>query len=307
LADFVPMVQRGGVAGVTIPGATPPSGENHFSISFGRASDGYFETVRQRLVRGRDFSPRDTSGAPLVIIVNEAMARRFWPGGDAIGKRVRFAGETAEREIVGVASNTKLASMAADTEPFFYVPALQHYRPVTTLHVRTAGTPADALAAVRRIVRDIDTGIAPLNGETMQERMSFALVPAKIAQGVFGVAGAIAVLLCAGGLYGLVSYTLAQRVKEIGIRTALGATPRNVFRLIVGSALRLTIVGVAVGIALAAGATRFLASLLYDVTPTDPITYVGAAVLLVALTLLAGFAAARQGLARNPVVALRHE
>ena len=141
----------------------------------------------------------------------------------------------------------------------------------------------------------------------MREEMGASLVAVRIAQGVFLIAGAIGLLLALGGLYGLVCYTLARRLKEVGIRIALGASRRNVFRVVVGDAVSLTIVGVSIGIALAAAASRLLSAFLYGLSPVDPLTYGGIAALLVLVTLAAGYAAARKGLDVDPVVALRHE
>ena len=141
----------------------------------------------------------------------------------------------------------------------------------------------------------------------MREEMGASLVPVKITQGVLSIAGAIGLLLALGGLYGLVCYTLARRTREIGIRIALGATRQNVFLVIVGGAVRLTLVGVAIGVALAAAGTRLLSAFLYGLHPTDPLTFTGTAALLVLVTLAAGYVAARKGLTVDPVVALRHE
>jgi putative ABC transport system permease protein len=137
--------------------------------------------------------------------------------------------------------------------------------------------------------------------------MSFALVPAKVARGVFGVTGVIGLLLAAGGLYGLVCYTLARRLKEIGIRVALGASRPNILRVVVGGAVRLTLIGVAVGSALAAAGTQLLVSFLYGLSPLDPVAFAGVAALLIVVTLGAGYAAARRGLGLDPIAALRQE
>ena len=306
LADYVPMGDRGSALGFTFPDS-PSAGQERSAVAYNRVSDAYFATIRQPLVRGRDFMPGDVRTAPPVVIVNEALARRFWPGGDPIGKHVKIGDEAAPREIVGVVKDAKFSSFGDEVAPFVFFPARQMFGPILTVHVRTTGEPADALAAIRRLAAEIDRGVAPRSARTMREEMGFSLVPVRIAQSVFSIAGAIGLILALGGLYGLVCYTLARRTKEIGIRIALGATRQNVFRVIVGGAVRLTLVGVGIGVALAAAGTRLLSTFLYGLSPTDPPTFVGIAVLLVLVTLAAGYAAARKGLTVDPVVALRHE
>jgi putative ABC transport system permease protein len=311
LADFVPMGDPGGT--MTVPGMTPPAGQERFVLPYGLVSDAYFATVRQPLIRGRDFTADDRVGAPMVAIVNEALARRFWPGEDPLGKRMRLAREDElEIEIVGVAKNARYASFGGDIGPLVLLPTLQHPGPPlilhirTSAHVRTGARTSDARADIQRLVREIDPSV-PFNGQTMREGMATSLVPARIAQLVFGVSGAVALLLAAGGLYGLVCYTVAQRAREIGIRIALGASRRNVFRVIVGRAATLTAIGVAIGTVIAAALMRFMSALLYGLSPTDPLTFSGIAMLLVSVALLAGYAAARKGLAVDPMVVLRNE
>jgi putative ABC transport system permease protein len=306
LADYVPMGDRGNTMGLTFPDSLS-AGQEPTTVAYNRVSDGYFATIRQPLMRGRDFTPGDVHTAPPVVIVNEALARRYWPGGDPIGKHAKIGDEPAPREIVGVVKDAKFSSFGDDVAPFVFFPARQIFGPILTVHVRTTGEPADALAAIRRLAAEIDRGVAPRSARTMREEMGFSLVPVRIAQGVFSVAGAIGLMLALGGLYGLVCYTLAQRTREIGIRIALGATRQNVFRVIVGGTVRLTLVGVAIGVALAAAGTRLLSALLYGLSPTDPLTFAGIAALLVLVTVAAGYVAVRKGLTVDPVVALRHE
>jgi putative ABC transport system permease protein len=207
--------------------------------------------------------------------------------------------------IVGVAGDARHAFVGGDVDPLVYVPAI----PATgMLHVRAPTAPTRVLSDLRRAVEDVDASLAPyFTGRTMREHMASSLLPAQITQVVLGVAGGVALLLAAGGLYGLVAYTLQQRLKEIGIRVALGATRRNVFGVVVGGAVRLTAVGVVFGILAGAAATRLLGALLFAVSPTDPLTFGLIAVLLVLVTLGAGYAAARRGLATDPVVVLRSE
>ena len=306
LADFVPMGDPG-AGKFRVPGIAPSPGAEHYEVPYGVVSDQYFATVRQPLRRGREFTPDDRAGAPLVAIVNEALARRAFPEEDALGQRLRLVRE-GEREyvIVGIARDARFWALTGEIEPLVLLPAAQHYAPPLVLHVRTAGRPSDVLPALERLASEIDRTV-PFSGQSMREGMDFTLVPARIAQAVFAIAGVIALLLASIGLYALVWYSLEQRIKEIGVRVALGATRRSVFRLIVSSALRLTVVGVTIGVVVAAFSARVLSAFLYGVSSTDPVTFSGIAGLLVFTTLAAGYAAARKGLNLDPAVALRHE
>ena len=305
LASFVALSQGDGhPIALRVVGADDGSERRRPTVAVGRVTDGYFATVQQRIVRGRDFISSDATGAR-VAIVNEAMARRYWPGGDALGKRIGLGEDLEEHEIVGIAGNARFSSFGGEIQPFAFLPVPNAAR----LHLRVT-EPANALQLVRRVVQEIDPrAVTAVAGQSMRENMSssMSLVPVKIVRVVFGVAGVIALLLATGGLYGLVTYTLEQRMKEIGIRTALGATRLTVFRVIVGGAFRLTAIGLLVGMAMAAWAMRLLANFLYGLSPMDPATFGGIAALLALVTLGAGYAAARRGLNVDPMAILRYE
>jgi predicted permease len=307
LADYVPMGPRGSSVGVTLRSIDLRGQPERVQLPYNRISDGYFSTLRRTFIGGRDFSPLDGVGGPPVAIVNEAMSRRYWPAAGAVGQRLALEGESQPREIVGVVRDALYASYAGQAGPFVYLPARQVFGPQLTMHVRTGAEPSAVLTDFRRLVGDIDRRAAPQRAQSLREAMSFALVPAKVARGVFGVTGVIGLLLAAGGLYGLVCYTLARRLKEIGIRVALGASRPNILRVVVGGAVRLTLIGVAVGSALAAAGTQLLVSFLYGLSPLDPVAFAGVAALLIVVTLGAGYAAARRGLGLDPIAALRQE
>ncbi len=303
-SDFVPMGPRGSSVSLAIPGV---EARERQSVPYNRVSDGYFRLLQQPVIQGRDFAAGDTASATPVAIVNEAMARRFWPNEGALGKRVRLDGEDAPREIVGVVKDARYASYVHEVEPFIYLPSRQRFDQLLTLHVRTSAPVPAALALIRQLVGDVDPRVRLENAQTLRDGMAFSLVPAQIARAVFAIAGTIGLLLAAGGLYGLVCYTLAFRLKEIGIRVALGASKRDVFTVIVGGALRLTAIGVVLGVGLAAAGTRALAAFLYGLSPTDPVTFAGIAGMLICVTLVAGYAATRRGLNLDPIAALRRE
>jgi hypothetical protein len=303
MADFIPMAVAGGT--LSAPDVPAPPGEEAFTVPFGVVSDGYFATVRQPLELGRDFTARDREGAPRVAIVNQALARRVWPDRNPLGQRLTLEGEgRLDVEVVGVARDARFASFGGDIGPLVLLPALQHYGPPLILHARVATSEADAVAAVSGVIRELDSRLV-VTGRTMRERMAFSLVPARTARVVFGVAGAIALLIASAGLYGLVAYTLERRSREIGICLALGARRRDVFRLAVGSAVRLAIAGLVVGLVIAAGAMRLLSSMLYGLGPTDPVTFAGVGLLLAGVTLAAASAAGRRALSVDPVWILR--
>jgi predicted permease len=306
LADFVPMGGRGSTIAVFVPGISPPSGGDTQRLPYNTVSDGYFATLRQPLARGRDFTSARASDGPSALIVNEALARQFWPDENPLGKLIRIEGEPAAREVVGVVRDARW-SFGNAAGPFLYLQAGPRYAPLFSLHVRTSGGSSVDAARLRRLTAAVDAAVSIRDTHTLRDRMGFGLVPARIAQGVFTISGVIGLLLALGGLYGLVAYTLAQRLQEIGVRVALGATRGNLFRVIVGGAVRLTVIGVALGIGAAAAGTRLLSALLYGLSPLDPLTFGGIAGLLVLVTLLAGYAAARKGLTVDPVIALRHE
>jgi predicted permease len=301
LSEKVPMSGSGSVA-VRLPGTS--AADQAINVPINRVSPDYLATIRQPLLRGRDFV--NDGATRHVAIINETLARRLWGDADPIGRRF-VIGDNEEWEVIGVAKNALFASFTGDIGSFVFLPLNIANRSRLTLNVRSIAPSASALADVRRIVHDIDANVAMLDPGTMRERMAFRLLPARIARTVLGIAGLIALLLASGGLYGLVAYTLAQRVKEIGIRVALGSSRAGVLRVVVGGAFRLTAIGVAVGILLGAAATRVFGSLLYGVSPTDPLTFVCIALLLLVVTAIAGYTAARKGLSVDPMLVLRGE
>jgi predicted lysophospholipase L1 biosynthesis ABC-type transport system permease subunit len=238
-----------------------------------------------------------------VAIVNDAMARRYWPDDDALGKHVQFGEGLDTYEIVGVARDGKYASFSAPVEPLVVTPSYA----ARTLFVRTSRPPAQMLSDLERVAHDIEANLPLYTGRTMRDAMDESLRPVRVVQIVLGVAGMIALVLTAGGLYGLVCFIIERRLKEIGIRITLGATRVEVLRLIVGGVARLTAVGVLIGVAIAAAAMRVMSSVLHGLSPTDPITFGGIAGLLLLVTLVAGYGALRQGLNGDPVSRLRTE
>ena len=292
--------------GVAVEGYRSAPGEE-LEFHFNRVGPAYFATLDVPLLRGRDFSEADRPGAPPVVVVNESFARRFWPGEDALGKRLSVTGpEGPFAEVVGLARDGKYVSLAEAPLPFMYLPALQ--RPAgVVLHVRTAGEPRGLAAAVRREVARAAPGWTVTGVRTMEEHVGESLLPERLAGGVLSLFGALALLLASVGLYGTVAYAVAQRTREIGVRVALGARTSDVMRLVLRRGVHLVVAGLAFGLPLAWGASRAIAAVLPGVRDTDPLALAGASALLALVALAATYLPARRAARVNPMVALRYE
>jgi predicted permease len=265
----------------------------------------YFRTMGIPLVRGREFNAQDRPGAPGVAIINEALAKRFWPGRDPIGRRL-IVGD-AHLEVVGVVRTGKYRTLGEGPLPFLYRPVLQDYRPRCTLVVRAAGDPHNLLPEVRRTLQALDPNVVPIDLETMKEYMVLPLFPAHTAGLLLAAFGALALVLAVGGLYGVMCYAVSQRTHEIGVRVALGAERRDVLKLVVGHGMLLTLIGIGIGVAGAFAATRALASLLYGISSTDPATFVSVPFILAGVALAASYMPARRATKVDPILALRYE
>jgi predicted permease len=287
---------------VDTPGAALPSADWRI------ASPGYFRALGIH-VRGREFDARDTAAAPRVVIVSEETARRYWPGEDAIGKRVvvkSFGPEPAT--IVGVVADVPIHRVDAPLRPTVYgpLPAYAVWRPIS-LVVRTRGEPTTAIAAVRAAVASLDPGVPVADVDTAEDSVSGSLGPRRFPMVLLGAFAGVALALACVGLFGVMAYLVAQRTREIGLRMALGARPGDVFRLIIGHGLALTLAGVAIGLVGAMWLSKLLEGLLYGVAPTDALALAGAAVVLVSVSAAACYVPARRAMRVDPMAALRHE
>jgi putative ABC transport system permease protein len=274
---------------------------------YSRASSGYFQAMSTRLLQGRDFDERDDERAPQVAIINEAFARRFWPGQDPLGKRFALGSADAPMfQVVGVVEDGKYAVLNEEPQPYVCRPMSQAYAGTNTVIVRTGTDPQKMLALVRQEAQQLDPQM-PLSGKLLVERLAMPLLPARIAASVLGGFGILALVLAAIGIYGVMSYTVTRRTHEIGIRVALGAQASDVLRLVIGQGMTLTLVGVVIGLSFSFLITRLMTSLLYGVSATDPLTYAGVAALLSSVALLACYIPARRATKIDPLVALRNE
>ncbi len=267
----------------------------------------YFQTMGIAL-RGRDFTVQEDKTESRVAIVNETFARRFFPGQEAIGKRFNFNGpDKPFWEIIGVCGDGKYNSLGEDAKPALFRPQLRDYNTAVSLVARSKGDPRTTLAAMQQEMRSLDPTLPLYEVKTLTEHMKIPLFPARIAAGALGSFGVLALVLAAVGIYGVMSYVVAGRTREIGLRMALGAQQGNVRGLILRQGMTLALIGSIIGLAIAFAATRLLKSILYGVSASDPMTFVGVSFLLGAIALLACWIPARRASRVDPMIALRAE
>jgi putative ABC transport system permease protein len=267
---------------------------------------GHFRTLRIAMAAGRDFTEQDGASATNVVIVNETLARRYWPGSSALGKRLRPIGAPDRvLEVVGVVRDSKYVTVDEEPRPFVYRPLAQSYTPHVTLLVRTSGTSADALRTIKEAVKAQDPGLAVFNVATLADATALALLPAQVAGNLLGALGILALLLAALGIYGVLSYIVRSRTREIGVRIAIGATPQAVAFMVVRQSLKWSVVGLSIGLISAGLLTRLLQRFLYGISPTDPLTFGIVTLLLVLVAFVAAMIPAARASHLDPIVALR--
>jgi putative ABC transport system permease protein len=289
-----------------IEGRPPQPAGQGFNANLNFTAPGYFTTMGIPLLGGRDFSDSDAEGSDSVAIINQQMARMFWPDDDPLGQRIRV-GDGPWRRIVGIVGDLKYKAMDADTRQEMYWPFYQTGAGNGAFVIRTRPDPKETASGLRRAILDVERDQPLYDIRTMEEVLSQSVAGRWLNTLLLGVFGGEALILAVVGLYGVMSYSVAQRTQELGIRTALGATSRDVVKLIVGQGMRLTATGVVIGIGGAFGLTRLMKSLLFDVTPTDPTTIAAIALLLGAVALLACWIPARRATKIDPMIALRYE
>jgi predicted permease len=268
----------------------------------------YFQTLNIPLLRGRDFTAQDREGAPGVVIVNQTFAARYLPGAEPVGRRISFNGAQGPwLEVVGLVADSKYITVGETPAPFVYQPLAQRHESGMSLLVRTYGDPASAVPSVRGEVQKLERNL-PLNAaRPMTELLAMSLFPARMGAILLGCFGLLALLLATVGLYGVMSYSVSRRTREIGIRMALGAQGGNVLRLVLREGMTLVVTGIALGLVVAFAVTRLLAGFLYGISPTDPAAFTIIALLLTAVALLASLIPARRAAKVDPMIALRYE
>jgi predicted permease len=305
LAPRVPLSFSGrSSTGLQIEGYQPRKDEE-VNVTYNEVSDGYFETMRIPVVRGRAFTERDAADAPPVLIVNETMARRYWGKEDPVGRYVRVGKDRLQ--VVGIARDGKYRSLSERPTPYMYFPLAQSYRSGTTLHVRTAGAPDAIFPAIRDAMRELDPDLPLFQPMTMEQSMEQAVFAQRIGATLLSIFGVLALTLAAVGLYSVMSYAVSQRTHEMGIRLALGASPGELRQMVVKSGMTVAGIGLAIGAAGALGVSRLLTSLLNGVSPADPITFGVVLAVLAIVAFVAAFVPARRASSVDPIVALRYE
>jgi putative ABC transport system permease protein len=319
--NLLPFSGGGGSRGFLIEGQPVPPGQPHPEEQLRFITPGYFEAMSIPLLRGRDISERDVNGAPRVALVSRSMAERHWPGEEVIGKRFAYSGIGRGQdqnpdwiEIVGVVGDVKHRGLDIDSRPEIYVPVHQPLfanrpTPPLSLYVamRTKGDPAALGTAARREVLAVDPEQPVANMKTMTQRIAESVAPRRFNMALLGLFAGVALLLAVVGIYGVMSYAVARRTHEIGVRVALGAQGRDVLRLVLGQGMWLALAGVGLGLSIAYAATRVMSSLLYGVSATDTLTFAVVSLLLTAAALLACLIPARRATKVDPMEALRYE
>jgi predicted permease len=268
----------------------------------------YFQTLGVALVAGRAFEASDGATAPGVVVVNAHMAAHLWPGDNAIGKRISLEGATGPwLTVIGIVRDTRYNSLGESTPDFMYLPFAQHARAEMVLQLRADRAGAIPAATFRALVHDLDPRLPPPTIASLEDDMRIVLLPAQLAAGLLGAFGLLALLIASVGIYGVASYEVAQRTRELGIRAALGATARDLVRLVVGQSMRVVAIGALIGLGCALGAARFLTTQLYGVHATDPFTFVAMPLFLAIVALVATIVPARRATQVDPVEALRSE
>jgi len=305
--NALPLGVRGEAAPVFVEGREIPAEGREQYVEDQIVGHDYLHTMGTRLLSGRDFTALDAAGAPRVAIINQAMARRFFPGEEAIGKRFRVgAPDSTPWEVVGIAGNV-MFRLDEEPRPAMYRPLAQQRVRWITLVAHTAGDSKSLLAGFRREIQALDATLAAQEIKTLEEVVAFSLWPARMAAGLLSVFSLLGLLLASIGIYGVMSYAVAQRTREIGVRMALGAQSSDVLRLVLRQGVALALIGATIGLGLALAATRLLTGLLYGVKAADPLTFGFVSLLLVGVAVVACYLPARRATKVDPLVALRHD
>jgi len=306
IADAPPLI--GGFARTIFPeGQDEASGYRGTLTTINDIAPNFFETLRIPLVGGREFTDNDRATTKPVAIASEAMAKHFWPNENAVGKRFHFFGDPTLREVVGVVRNTVVNNIGEEPQPLAYLPLAQNYSTAVTMEVRTKGRPESVISGVRGQVQSLDSNVALTNFLTVGELIGQGLWAPRMGAALLAVFGGLALLLAIIGVYGVLSYSVNQQTREIGIRMAMGAQTGRVLGLVVGQGMRLAAAGLILGLIVAFAAMRVMSSLLFGVSAHDPLTFVGVSLVLAAAAVLACYIPARRATKVDPIIALRYE
>ena len=278
-------------------------------INYSTVGPRYFETMSIPVLQGREYTDADTADSPSVLVINEAMAKRYWPQGNALGGRVRIGGQ-GTAEVIGIVADAKYSSINERPLPQVFLSMGRFSVSTLRLFVKTTGNASPLVSEVRNAIRSIDPALPIYDARTLNEHMQVAVFAQRMAADLLGAMGVLALLLAAIGLYGVMAYAVSQRTQELGIRLALGASPHSLLSMIVGQGMKLTAIGLVIGLALALGAFGSIGAvrtLLPGISPLDPITFVAVPILLGLIALLATWIPGRRAGRVDPLVALRYE
>jgi predicted permease len=290
---------------INVAGFTPPNGQLGFEIDYAAADSGFFDAAGVTILRGRNFTTADAPGAPKVAIVNEVLAQRFWPNRDAIGQT--FRSDTTTFRIIGISRTTKVRSLGEAPRPYLFTAYRQSFSNNPMLVARTDGSADRTVVQLLGVLRATSPDLLLLQTKTMSTHLAAMMLPARLGAIAFTLFAGLALALAVLGVYGTVSYAVARRTREVGIRLAVGATPSGVVTLLMREGMALVVIGAAIGVALGLVATRLLAALLFGVRAGDPLTFIGAPLLLLAVGALASLLPARRASRIDPARVLKTE
>jgi putative ABC transport system permease protein len=285
----------------------PPKGEEPV-CDVRVATNGYFKALGIPLLKGRWFNEDDAVDIKSRVIINEAMARRHWPNEDPIGKRIKVSwNDTREDEIIGIVGDVRQSALDTAARPTNYWPYRRFTYPTMTLTVKTAGEPTSSINSIVTIVRNQDPLLAVADIRTMEQVIGDSVAQRRLTMLMLAIFAGAALVLAAVGIYGVIAYSVTERTQEIGIRMALGARQVDVLRMVVGNAMLLTAIGIGIGAAAAVMLTRLMGDLLFEVRPSDPLTFIAVVAVLAAVALTASFFPGRRASRVDPLIALRAE
>jgi putative ABC transport system permease protein len=309
--NSVPLGYYGNGDGLIIEGYEPPAGQPRPGSNYSVVSPGYFETIRIPLAHGRAFTDADDEKAPYVAIVNESFVKKYWPNLEPIGRRFHTNSDPKHwLQVVGITRNSRFNGATGTINPMFYMPLAQHVETssLQTLQLRTVTDPASMIPVVERTIQSLAPDLPFFDVKTMRQSLYTlnGLMFFQIGAGLAAVLGLLGLILSVVGVYGVISYSAAQRTQEIGIRMALGAQPGNILRLVLRQGVVIVVIGLAIGVVFALAASKLVSNFLV-VSGTDPVTYLAVSAMLTLVSLAACYIPARRTMRVDPMVALRYE
>jgi predicted permease len=290
---------------INVPGVTPPKGKAAFDVDCAAADSGYLGAIGLSVIRGRGITSADVRGAPKVAVINEAMARQFWPGKDAIGQT--FSTDSSVYRVVGVTRTAKVRTLGEAPRPFIFTSFAQEFSVSSMIVARTNGDADRTAVQMLTTLRDVDPSLMAIQVKTMSRHLATMLLPARLGAMAFTLFAVLALALAVLGVYGVVSYAVARRTREVGIRLAVGAQPQALVQLLMREGIALVTTGIVIGLLLALASGRGLRTLLYGVGSADPLAFIGAPVVLLLVGALAAFLPARRASRIDPASVLRAE